>query len=164
VPRTAVLSAVENDDDKELTLVEAAAIDQSVWVGHASDYDEDGDSDPDEYEVVGDESGFCYYSGSKEDCEDVADQMNEHMPFTGDEAAMKSYKPRRKRGRRGERITPQERLERKRFRKKNRHKLARERKKYYRKNRSQLNRRKEIKERMTTPETKRDKNFHYTYK
>lgn len=81
-----------------------------------------------------------------------------------EEAAMRAYKPRRKRGRRVQRVTPKERLERMRKRRKNRFKLRHKRRKYYRKNRHQIKQRKKRKSRMVTPRTVIDRRYKYTYK
>lgn len=177
VKRETVLSAVElaeeiNNDDQEITLEEASAIDTLVWVGNAQEVGDPTD-DPNEFQVIGDQSGFVYFIGSQEECNDIAKQMNAVMPFSeGEEkeeaasiieAAMRTYKPRRKRGKRTQRITPQEKLERKRIRLKNRFKNARKRKAYYRKNKGQLIRRAKLRKRINRPETNVDPNWKYSY-
>lgn len=151
------------EDEKEMTIVHAVGMDESVWVGKAEDYLADANAD--HYEVVGDKSGFCYFAGSQSDCDDVAEQINDAMPFdTEQAAAMRPYKPRRKAGKRGERITPQERRKRQQYVKRNKLKLAMQRRKYYNRNKSQLQRRAEIRKRLGRPTVKRDDGYHYTYK
>lgn len=169
VPKDMVLSKVEADvEDDELTVVEAVGMDSSVWVGKTSDIESDGDGNPDEYQIIGDVSGFCYYAGSESDCDSIADAMNVQMPFTADaaevESAMDSYHPRLKRAKRSGRVTPAEKLDRLRYRRKNKRKLAMQRKQYYRKNKSQLQRRANIRKRRTRPVVEKDSNYHYTYK
>ncbi len=81
-----------------------------------------------------------------------------------EEAAMRAYKPRRIRGLRRSRVSPTERIQRLKYRRKNRFKLRRARKVYYRKNKHQIKTRKARKSRMGTPRTKIDRRYHYTYK
>jgi signal transduction histidine kinase len=94
-----------------------------VWVGQANQFEQSASAD--EFDVIGDVTGFVYFTGGEAECLAIAKEMNDlTVTASFEEIAMRAYKPRKKRPMRVKRITPQERIDREKYRRKNRIKHA----------------------------------------